>query len=889
MDSRYFLIVVFIIINGLIKAQNDSTEIIQKEDKTRNGLQLAYQNIQADNLYGATTIIKSENFNLGPILSPMELIIGKSAGLLVYRGGIMPNALPKVNLRGNLSFYSVNNPIYIVDGIPLESNDLSFLAIDDIEEFVIIRDALAYSLYGTRASGGAVIINTKRARSDDSFHVTYSGYLAVSSLAKKLKVFSGPEFRQIVLEKKDIFDTDTYEKLGVENTDWQNEIFRNAVSHNHHIGISGAYRHLPYRISLAYADQSAILKNSGIARTTGTINLNPAFFNNTLKMNIIGKASFTKNNFGNEGAIQSAIYMDPTQAIFDGNAGSSGYFQWENHGANLGTPNPVEQVLEADNKSDVKRFIGSIQFNYHLPFIPGLQANLNLSTDYSSTNGQNNRPTSSPLVLTAPIAWGRLEDYNNRITTRLIDFYLNYNREIHAIKSVFNISAGYTNQFTHYEASRYLRGVVDELHPYQLSDSSSISVENTGISLFGNSNFSVMGKYIFNTTLRKEGSSKFIEEHKWALFPSYAFIWKINEENFLADLEFISSLRLRLGYGITGQTYNYEGSETFYNPGQINVDPNITWEKIATENIGIDFGFFNDQIDASIDLFRRMAYDVITMVNVPSGTNFSNVLLSNIGEIENHGIEASLNLKPISKKEISLNLAFNFTFYSSTVKKLQLTEDPDYIGILYGNAYTGLNQLTRVGEAIQSFFVNRQVYDTNGNPIEGLYVDLSGDGGVVAGDNQDKYVYKKPEPNYFFGFSMNFNLKRFELSSSLHADIGNYIYNMTAASASYDQMQQIGYWKNMPAYLNDTKFMKQQFMSDYFVQNGSFLNIDHISLAYSFSKQSTEKAKFRIYATAQNPLLLTKYKGINPEIYAGIDRSDLPRVRTFLIGLSINM
>jgi iron complex outermembrane receptor protein len=641
-------------------------------------------------------------------------------------------------------------------------------------------------------------------------------------------------------------------------------------------------------------------------RMTGAISLDPTFLNNSLKVSINAKGMSTNNNFGDAGALGSAINMDPTQPVKDGNPASDGYFQWSNYGANLGTPNPVEQLLATDNKSVVNRVIGNIQFYYALPFIQGLNANLNLATDYTKSTGHDNLPSTAPSVLTSPL-FGKLNNYSGKNYNNLLDFYLSYSKDLTSINSKIEATAGYSWQHFKREGNSYTRGIVDDTHPYQKSDSSSFATENFLVSFFGRLNYTLMDKYLLTVTVRDDGSSRFAKGNQWGIFPAVALAWKIKNEAFLKDVEALSDLKLRLGWGETGQQdivgndYPSQARYMISSPGSYYLiggdylptlrpsayDPTIKWEQTATQNLGLDFGFLKDRITGSFDIYKRVTTNLLNTVTIPSGSNFSNTLLTNVGSLENKGAEISLNFVPISQKDMSLTIGFNLSYNMNKITKLLITNDPNYIGILYGNAFTGQIQVTRVGYPSYSYFVNKQVYDASGYPIEGLYVDLSGKGGTVNGNTSDQYIFHNPIPDYLMGLSARFNYKNFDISASARASIGNYVYNAVAAGASYDQMYQIGYWKNFTTFLSDTRFVKRQFTSDYFVSNASFLKLDNLSAGYKFDHLLNNKLSARISLTAQNLMTITKYKGLDPEVPGGVDNNFYPRPRTYMLGISL--
>lgn len=873
---------------------------------------IGYGTVKKSDATGSVAAVSSKDFNKGAITSPQDLLVGKSAGVVITTAGGAPGSGATIRVRGGSSLNASNDPLIIIDGVPIDNNNLSgssnilsFVNPNDIETFTVLKDASATAIYGSRASNGVILITTKKGKAGSPMTISYDGNVSIANAIAFVDVFSGDEIRQMALAKQDLFGIDNLDLLGTQNTNWQREIFRTAVSHDHNLSLSGAVSSLPYRFSVGFTDQNGILKNTDMQRFTASLNLNPSFFNDALKVNVNLKGMNSHHNFGDTGAIGSAVNMDPTQVIMDGNEASAGYFQWANYGANLGTANPVEQALEADNKSVVNRVIGNIQLDYALPFLPELRANLNMATDYSESVGYDNRPKTSPSVLTAPI-YGRLSDYSGTNYNNLLDFYLNYNKDLNSIQSVVDVTAGYSWQHFKREGESYTRSRVDAEHPlYQMSDSSRFGSENYLVSFFGRVNYTLMDRYLVTVTVREDGSSRFPKDNRWGLFPSVALAWKIKDESFLENVKAVTNLKLRLGWGITGQQdvgndypaqalYSRSSQGSYYPIGGVFLptlrpnpyDPDIKWEKTTTLNAGLDFGFVADRITGSIDIYKRNTDDLLNTVTVPSGSNFSNTLLTNVGSLENRGVELSLNLIPVSKTDMTLTIGFNATYNNNKITRLLLTDDPNYIGVLYGDAFTGQKQVTRVGYPAYSFFVNRQVYDNNGNPIEGLYVDESGEGGVVNGDNADKYIYHNPVADYLLGLSARFEYRNFDLSASARISLGNYVYNQVAAGASYDQMQQIGYWKNFTRALSETNFVKRQFTSDYFVENAAFLKLDNVSAGYRFDNLFGSVGA-RVSFTVQNALIVTKYSGLDPEVDGGIDNNFYPRPRTFMLGIGL--
>jgi len=875
---------------------------------------IGYGTVKKSDATGSVSAISSKDFNKGAITTPQDLLVGKSAGVVITTAGGAPGSGATIRVRGGSSLNASNDPLIIIDGVPIDNNNvsgssnfLSFVNPNDIETFTVLKDASATAIYGSRASNGVILITTKKAKAGSPFKVTYDGNTSIASAIKFVDVYSGDELRKIAVDNIAVWGgVDNLSALGSENTDWQSQIFRTAVSQDHNLGISGSYKTLPYRASVGYTDQNGIMKNTDMKRITGSVSLDPSFLNDALKVSINAKGMHTNNNFGDTGALGSAINMDPTQVIKDGNTASAGYFQWENYGASLGTANPVEQLLAVDNTSVVNRLIGNVQIDYKIPFINGLRANLNMGTDYAKSTGHNNRPTTSPSTLTSPY-WGKINDYNAENRNELFESYLNYAKEVGALKSKFDATVGYSWQHFKRTSNSTTNGYSDADHTAQQPSVSVTATENFLISFFGRLNYTLMDKYLFTFTLRDDGSSRFSKDNRWGLFPSAAFAWKISDEAFMKNVSVISDLKLRLGWGVTGQQdigsdypsqAQYISSEVgsyYLIDGEYiptlrpsTYDPHIKWEETTTQNIGIDFGLYNGRVNGSLDVYKRNTKNMLNTVTIPTGSNFSNTLTTNVGSLENKGAEISLNVIPISKKDMELNIGVNMTYNHNEITKLLFTDNPDYIGVLYGDAFTGTKQVTRVGHPAYSFFVNKQVYDNAGKPIEGLYVDLSGDGGTVNGDNADKYIYHNPAPDYVFGLSASFSYKNFDLSASARANVGNYVYNQVAAGCSIDQMSQIGYWKNFSKALSKTNFVKRQFTSDYFVENASFLKLDNLSAGYQFNNVAKSKLNAHVSFTVQNLFCITKYSGIDPEVSGGIDNNFYPRPRTFIVGLSLS-
>ncbi len=872
---------------------------------------IGYGSVKKTDLTGSVTSVSSKDFNKGAITSPQELLVGKTAGVVITTSGGAPGTGATIRIRGGSSVNASNDPLVVIDGVPVANdgisgvrNPLSTINPNDIETFTVLKDASATAIYGSRASNGVILITTKKGGKE--FKISYNGNTSVNSIYKYSDVFSAKEYRALINDRY-ASNANALAKLGNANTDWQKEIFGTAIGMDHNISVSGTNFSLPYRASVGYTNQDGILKTTNMKRTTLSIGLSPTLMDDHIKLNVNAKGMNIDNNFGNDGAIGSAIAFDPTQPVHVTNAYGN-YFAWLN---NAGNPlqnapsNPVALLQLTDNTANAKRILGNIEVDYKFHFMPDLHLNINMGYDQSKTDGK--------YFVPANASWGFSNGGTKRIydqqkKTELFDSYLAYSKDLSEISSKLDITAGYSYQ--HY----WKTGNTDETNADGTVQRASTpyKTENFLVSFFGRVNYSLMDKYLLTFSLRDDGSSRFADH--WGLFPSAAFAWKINEESFLKNVSAISDLKLRLGYGKTGQqdigqdypflaAYNtgfsnaqYQfGSNWYYTIRPEGYDANIKWEETTTYNVGLDFGFMNNKITGMVDVYSRKTNDLLNTIPVSAGTNFTNQLLTNVGNLTNKGIELSLNARPVVQKDLFWEVGFNFSYNINEVTKLTKTDDPTYLGIFTGGisgAVGNTIQIISLNNPMNSFFVLQQVYDTHGNPIEGVYVDKSGLGASIPwDDNRKKFEYEKAAPDFVFGLSSRLNYKNWDFSFTARANVGNYVYNnRNAANAYYNNLYwSEGYLNNIPKNVNDSKFSTVQFYSNYYVENASFLKLDNLSVGYSFKNLFKNGTNIHLSGTVQNLLTITKYSGLDPEVDGGIDNNIYPRPRIFIVGLSIDL
>lgn len=891
-------------------------------------------------LTGSVTSINAKDFNKGAITTPEQLIAGKVAGVQIVSNGGAPGAGSTIRIRGGASLNASNDPLIVIDGVPVDNgsisgaaNALSLINPNDIESFNILKDASATAIYGSRASNGVIIITTKKGRSGQPVF-NFSTQFSLSTLPKKADVLSADEFRAYVSSHG---TPSQIALLGTANTDWQEEVYDGAGSTDNNISVSGSLKNLPYRASLGYMSQDGILKTGNLNRTSLALNLNPKFFKDHLKIDLNLKGTLGHSRFADEGAIGNAVRFDPTQPVRTSGKRYGGYYEWLDPASitglkDLSPLNPLGVLDQKKDKSDVKRSIGNIQFDYKLHFFPDLRVNLNLGYDVSEGEGTIVIPDSAASsYLRSPD--GKHGGVNNRYrqtkSNTILETYLNYAKEIKSIKSRIDVMAGYSYQdflTTNYNGKLDPNGVLtsngEKWTPYSdyTTDGTLISSpkfrfddqRNRLISYFGRLNYSLNGKYLFTGTIRRDGSSRFSEANRWGWFPSGAFAWRIKEEDFLKSSNLISDLKLRIGYGVTGQqdgiaNYDYipryslsnnqaqyEFDSVFYNmyrPEGYN--PNLKWEETETYNIGLDYGFLDNRISGTLDVYLKKTTDLLSIIDQSAGINFSNKILANIGNMENRGVEFTINAQPVRNKNLTWDLGFNITYNENEITKLTLVNDPNFPGNLVGGIAGGVGstiQVHSVGYPKSSFYVYQQIYGKDGKPIEDLFEDRDRDGQVNV---DDLYRYKSPDPDVFLGAYSNVNWKNWSAGFSLRASFGNYLYNNRFSNTGVQRniIDPLGYLANGTRNVLETDFTgngDRYFLSDYYVENASFLRMDNINIGYNAGSIIRKNTNLRIGANVQNVFIITKYNGLDPEVYGGIDNNFYPRPRIFVLSLNLN-
>ncbi|MDG2193394.1 MAG: SusC/RagA family TonB-linked outer membrane protein [Polaribacter sp.] len=863
---------------------------------------------------GSITSIKAKDLNK-TVVSADQMLIGKIAGVSITTGGGAPGSGSAIRIRGGASLNASNDPLFIIDGVPVDSegvsgmrNPLNSINPNDIESYTVLKDASATAIYGSRASNGVIIITTKKGNAG-GLVATYNANFSVHENIETVDALSAAEFTSYVTENGLASDIAL---LGSANTDWQKEIFRIGYGNNHYVSLKGGDSKTNYRASIGRTNQTGTLLTSELTRSTYAVNIGTKLFNDRLKVDVSTKASFVDNRFANSGAISNAIGFDPTKPVHDSNA-YGGYFQWlQSNGdpITVGAPkNPVALLEQENNTSRANRILGNFQFDYTMPFLPELRANLNLGYDLSYSKGDTNTSNSATASTLALAKLGNSSHYEQDKKNLLSDFYLNYKKDFASINSSIDVMAGYSYQNIINQGFS-----ISNLQDLSLSQTFDYFNELNLQSFFGRVKYSFDNKYLLTLTYRRDGTSRFSKNNRWADFPSAALAWKISEEDFLNDSSLFSNLKLRASWGITGQqnvgsyypaiatylggtsTAQYQFGSSFLTTFRAEpFNSTLKWEETETTNIGLDFGFLNGAVNGSIDGYYRKTTDLLNFIPFPGGSSLSNAGNANIGSMENKGIELSLNSTLISKDDLSLDIAFNATYAETEITKLTTNDGPDYEGVPTGGFSGGVGNTVQrhtVGYAPNSFFVYQQVYNADGKPLEGVYVDRNNDGVIT---NSDKYRFEKPTADVTLGFTSTLNYKNWNFNMAWRASLGNYVYNNVDSNLGFRHQLLNAAFPNVISNgvhnVVESGFINggaERYLSDYYVQDASFVRLDNINIGYNFGEIIGKGTSLSMSGSVQNVLTITNYEGLDPEVFGGIDYNIYPRPRIITLGVNLN-
>ena len=902
---------------------------------------IGYGSTRTKDLTGSATVISEKDFAAGSVATPEQLIRGKVAGVKINSNDGAPGSGSTIRLRGGTSINASNDPLIVVDGVPLDNggisgaaNPLSLINPNDIASFVILKDASATAIYGSRGANGVILITTKKGDGGNSkLSVVLDTKQSISTIAKYADVLTGDEYRELVNSKGTAAQKAL---LGTANTNWQKEVFRAAFVTDNNVSVTGGIKKLPYRLSFGSRLENGLLLRDKFNRTSVSLNLTPSFFDKHLQLEFNNRIVQTSSFFADRGAL-GAAYFDPTQEVRRDDASVGGYFEWIKAGKpnTLAPKNPLGLINQRNDESKVNRYIGNAKLTYKLHFFPQIKAVVNVGADYSEGSGEVSVNANSA---SGYYTGGSYSVYRSSKSNNVIDAYLNYNNAEKKSKHYIDITGGYTYQ--HWQSSSPNNAT------YNLAQDSIIGIpaanpfftENALLSFYGRGIYTYNNRYVVNATLRRDGSSRFSPETRWGFFPSVSAAWIVSNEKFMQKAKWLNMLKVRAGYGVVGQQdgigdYSYisnyfEGATTaqYAFGGQYytvfrpsGFDSKLKWEETESINIGIDFGFKNDRISGAIDVYQKSTYDLLAVVPVPAGTNFTNQILTNVGGMRNRGIEISGNFGLIAKKDLRLDLSANATYNQNRITKLSQIDDPNSPGILTGGISGGIGnsvQTNKVGNATFTYFVYEQIYDANGKPIEvgqQATVDINGDGSITAADKwkdkdafvdrngdgiiniDDRYLFDQAAPKMFFGLSLNLTYKKWFFGLSGRAETGGYNYNnIHSNNGTFQAINGTqGFLSNISNLYYEEEMQKtteRQLLSDHYLEKANFFRMDYINVGYKFGKMKWTKNKIGLNTalTVQNVFVVTKYSGLDPEVNGGIDNNIYPRPRVYSLNLTFD-
>ncbi|MGI4863418.1 MAG: SusC/RagA family TonB-linked outer membrane protein [Janthinobacterium lividum] len=907
---------------------------------------VGYGTQRRQDVTGSVTTVSDKDFVKGQVTNPEQLVQGKIAGVVITDGGGAPGSATQIRIRGGSSLNANNDPLIVIDGVPVDasqgggvsgaSNPLSLINPNDIETFTVLKDASATAIYGSRASNGVILITTKKGLAGEAMTVNVSSQTSLSRRYNALPVLSADEFRAAVAQ----ITPTRVSGLGTASTDWQKEIFRTAMTYDNNVSVTGSLgKSVPFRVSYGNLNQQGILITNKLVRNTGSISLTPVLLDNHLRINLNVKGSVTDNNFADNGAIGAAAAFDPTQPVYSGSTAYGGYFTYVQNASNPASApqqnvpgNPIAQLELTRNRSTVLRSIGNVQLDYKLHFLPDLHANVNLGYDITRGSGTNSQSTQlastyfnlpfAPTPATANARGGYYNAYQQDRHNKLLEFYLNYSKQFgdHRLELLAGYSyqdfitnspalPSYLGQDGNYDASGQVQQIV------YTQAGTPFRSQYTIISFYGRLNYNYKDRYLVTGTLRNDASSRFPSNNRNALFPAASFAWRVKGEDFLKDNTTFSDLKLRIGYGRTGQQDIYGiagdypyiprytqnaiaaqyslGGITYRSYSPLGYNSTLKWETTTTYNAGLDFGFLDGRITASVDAYYRKTTDLLNGIYLAGLTNFTNYYVYNVGALENRGVEVNLNLNPVRTTNFRWDVNINATYNKNKILSLGPQQEGfagiETNGIAGGTGYN--IGLFAVGQSSSSFNVVKQVYDTNGRPLNGVYADVNGDGTV---NDRDRRVYKQAAPPVVLGFSSNLAYKKLSLAFTLRSNIGNYVYNniQAANGTLYGLTGSTNFQSNITTDALSTRIPNANdalhYYSDYYLENASFVRMQNATLGYNVGKVFN-KGNLNLSFAVQNLFVITKYSGLDPEISNGVDNNTYPRPRVYTFGLNLNI
>ena len=868
---------------------------------------IGYGQVRKGDATGALTSVKPDELNKGLQITAQDALIGRVAGVNIVPGDGAPGSGGTIRIRMGASLSADNDPLIVIDGVPVNNTSISFINPNDIETFTVLKDASATAIYGSRASNGVIIITTKKGSLGGSSkpQVNYSANFTVSKIPDYYDVLSADEYREIYTNGT-INVPETSFKLGAASTDWQKEIYRTAFGNEHNLSVTGTAKQIPYRVSVGYLSQDGVLKSNNYKRFNGGFGLSPKFFDKHLSVDINVKGSIERSHPVSTGAIGSAISFDPTRPVHQSYPGDVGlgYYVWMDDSGkprSLAATNPVAELELTKKLHTTNRTLGNLAVDYKIHGFEDLHLNMNLGYDIRRNKQEETTPDLAPLMYVSNRSDGRgqFHSEDNKNTNYIISTYANYIKDLGS-KHNINAMAGYEWQRFWYSTNP--RNLVKDVVDTSIPDEDLLYL----LSFFGRFNYSFDQKLLVTATLRADASSRFSPDNRWGYFPSVALGYRLTEEKFIRDIKPLSDLKVRLSYGQTGQQdiggyhpylplytissdaarYPF-GDEWLYMYRPNGYDPNIKWETTSTYNAGLDYGFLNNRIYGSIDVYKRYTKNLLNDIYVPAGSNFTNKLETNIGDMEGQGFEFAISAIPVKTKDWEWTISGNFTYGKSKITKLN-TIDTETSYVKTGSVSRNDLQIHKVGETPNTFFLLKQAYDENGKPLEGKYIAKDGSITTIQSDDNKYVTGRSSRTPYYYGLSTHLTYKKWDFGINGHGSFGNYVFNYQQAKQSLASVYSEGMSGNISRVALERGFAKEQYFSDYFLESGAFFKFDNITLGYTFHKLWNTSSSLRMAFSAQNIAIITNYSGADPEIYNGIDNNTYQRPRTYTLSLNLN-
>ena len=919
----------FLTQENVVKGARMNITLLEDTETLDEVVVIGYGSMQRKDVTSSITSVKAEDLNVGVVTSPAQMLQGKVPGLTVANTSD-PNGSASISLRGASSLRSgeAMEPYYVIDGVPGAS--LSLIAPDDIESIDVLRDASATAIYGSKAANGVIIVTTKKGKKDGHTSVNYSGYVAWDKTMKTLDMMTADQLLDFA-SKNNIDLSPYYDVNNPANTNWQDEVLRTGFSHNHNVSINGGNEKTSYSASINFMDRQGVVRGTSMDRLNARSFVQTKALNNRLELAFSVNASVRNSSTGPTGGngqsvLDAMYYYSPLVPVKNADGSWYGNTQISQN------YNPVRMISEDRYDTKEKLLQGTAQATLHI--IDGLDWNLNLSyqnQQYIYSN-YNSSKTELPSVASRN---GQADRSTLENTRKQMETYLNWNHtfaDTHKVGVMLGYSWEQADNNDGFGLKVY-NFYNDDLTYHNLGVANNISINDVisnnlstlrMISFYGRVNYSYKSKYLLQATVRRDGSSAFGVNNRWGTFPSVSAAWRITEEDFMKDQSVFDDLKLRVGYGVSGNSLGFDafysrpiygatgwftyvdanGTSSQYRilGATRNSNPDLKWETTGMFNIGVDFGFLNNRLTGTIEYYDKRTSDLIFDYAVSTNRYPYGWMTANVGDISNKGVEITINAVPVKTHNFTWSTTLNLSHNKNVVEKLS----NDMYSVEYSDranpdvgGYTS-TQVQRImeGSPLGQFYLYEWAgYDENGGSI---FNDYDADGNLIgttdAPSDEDRRPHGSAQPKLTYGWNNDFTWKNWTLTAFFQGVAGNKIFNATRCY--YNNVSLVSNGKNVLAEVaegQNAHDSRAQAPSDRYLENGSYLRLSTLTLGYNFGKLGNWINNLRLYATCNNVFTITGYKGVDPEISLGglepgMDwrNTTYPRTRTFMVGVNVN-